>query len=182
MASNLKILQINLAHSKAAADNLSKVVSDLQPDILLVQEPYYTTNNNLTRCSINDIIFAAKTRPLCAIIIRNTEIVPFPIKVERDRIIIIIETKNTKIKLVSTYCSPSSNLIDYLLALKNELETITCNNIILGGDLNAKGRLWGNEITDERGTELIEFMLTNNLATLNNSDSIPTFETANGKS
>lgn len=107
---------------------------------------------------------------------------PFPIKVERDRIIIIIETKNTKIKLVSTYCSPSSNLIDYLLALKNELETITCNNIILGGDLNAKGRLWGNEITDERGTELIEFMLTNNLATLNNSDSIPTFETANGKS
>lgn len=182
MASNLKILQINLAHSKAAADNLSKVVSDLQPDILLVQEPYYTTNNNLTGCSINDIIFAAKTRPLCAIIIRNTEIVPFPIKVERDRIIIIIETKNTKIKLVSTYCSPSSNLIDYLLALKNELETITCNNIILGGDLNAKGRLWGNEITDERGTELIEFMLTNNLATLNNSDSIPTFETANGKS
>lgn len=110
MASNIKVLQINLAHSRAAADNLSRVVCDLKPDILLLQEPYYTTNNNIMGCSINDIIFAAKTRPLCAIIIKNNEIVPFPIKVERDRIIINIETKTSKMTLISTYCSHQGTL------------------------------------------------------------------------
>lgn len=122
-----------------------------------------------------------KTRPLCDIVIRNNEIVPSPIKVKRGRIIINIETKTTKITLVSIYCSPSSNLTDYLLVLKKELQALTYNRI-LGGDFNAKSSLWGNEVTDEREEELIEFMLSNNWVTLNNSGSIPTFESANGRS
>lgn len=49
------------------------------------------------------------------------------------------------------------------------------------GDFNAKNRIWGGAITDEKGIELLEFIDVNNLNVINN-DSIPTFETRNGRS
>lgn len=182
MAQNLKVIQINLAHSRAAADNLSRVATDLHPDVILIQEPYYTPNNHIVGCSMSDIVFSSDTRPLCAIIVKNKTLLPFPIKINRHRIIVNIEDKNEKITLICIYCSPSSNFTQLLFELNDDLHNLEYSNLIIGGDFNAKSSLWGKEITDQRGEELIDFIMQNNLITLNNSDSLPTFETVNGKS
>lgn len=51
-----------------------------------------------------------------------------------------------------------------------------------GGDLNSKNVVWGGRIDDDRGTLLLEFFLASSLNVLNNSYSLPTFETQNGRS
>lgn len=182
MAPNLKILQINLAHSRAAADNLSRVVFELQPDIILIQEPYYTPHNHIVGCTMNDIIFSADKNPLCAIVVRNRRLMPFPIKINRKQIIVNLDYKEEKITLISIYCPPSSNFTELLFELNNDLRKLQYSNLVIGGDFNAKSSIWGKQSTDQRGEELIEFTLNNNLITLNRPDSLPTFETINGKS
>lgn len=175
-------MQINLAHTRAAADNLSRVAFDLKPDIILIQEPYYSNNNKIIGCSMNDIVIAADTQPLCAVVIRNNSVTVFPIKVDRDKIIVKIENRNTKIVIICLYSSPSINFTEFLFTLNELISNISHEYVIIGGDFNAKSSIWGGENTDQRGEELIEFMLNNNLNTLNNNTSLPTFETINGKS
>ena len=41
----LKCLQINLQHSLAASLSLSQTISELNLDLIFIQEPYFTTNN-----------------------------------------------------------------------------------------------------------------------------------------
>lgn len=84
--------------------------------------------------------------------------------------------------LVGIYCPPSFNFTEYIFSLNDQLQNIAYEKLIIGGDFSAKSGVWGKDGTHQRGEELVEFMLHNNLTTTNKSDSIPTFATITGKS
>lgn len=51
-------------------------------------------------------------------------------------------------------------------------------HIIIAGDFNAKHAVWGQEVSDARGSQLIDFTSQHGLAVLNDPLSPPTYETA----
>ncbi|KAH9371626.1 hypothetical protein HPB48_011679 [Haemaphysalis longicornis] len=69
-----------------------------------------------------------------------------------------------------------------MVEIENLLHTVEGKHFLITGDFNAKNPLWGGSIADRRGDEVISFINANSLNILNNSWSIPTLETVNGKS
>lgn len=82
----------------------------------------------------------------------------------------------------SCYFSPSkpSQLLEGVLA---EIETIIKGKkeAIIGGDLNAKSRLWGSTTINEKGKIVEEWIEANDLVVINQGN-IPTFKNMNGES
>lgn len=184
MTGSLKFLQINLAHSKAAAANLVNICTDLEPNVLFLQEPY-SFNNKLAGISLSDMVFMEETNPRCAIVFRNfshLQLNVFCVYLNSDLIVLKCSLLNTEILLLNCYVSPSASLNNFLITLEPILRRHRQNHLVLGGDFNAKNPLWGGVIEDERGTLLSEFFIANSLNILNNPNSPPTFETRNGSS
>lgn len=80
--------------------------------------------------------------------------------------------------LYSCYISPNKSIEDFEIFL-DELETSTAahrgKHIVITGDFNAAGTLWGSQTTDYRGKAILEWMARNDLLTANDGIA-PTFE------
>jgi len=90
-----------------------------------------------------------------------------------------IECIRTQIKLVSSYLTvvniylPPDKAID-----KGELNKIFGHHTIVTGDINAKSKLWGSPISNERGVIFEELIETHNAAVINTGQ--PTYQHHNG--
>ncbi|GBN25120.1 Retrovirus-related Pol polyprotein from type-1 retrotransposable element R1 [Araneus ventricosus] len=83
--------------------------------------------------------------------------------------------------LITVYCPPKEDLY-HILA---ELETcfmLPYDRVLLTGDFNSKSPVWGSDVEDERGRQLMEFVLSKGLAIVNEEDTIPTFDGSRGRS
>lgn len=78
---------------------------------------------------------------------------------------------------VSLYAPPHTSLDPILEVLSDNLRSARSPNIIVAGDFIAKHRMWGPTDTDERGLQIAQFPLANDLVLLNDDQSLPTFET-----
>ncbi|GBM42202.1 Retrovirus-related Pol polyprotein from type-1 retrotransposable element R1 [Araneus ventricosus] len=79
------------------------------------------------------------------------------------------------------YCPPKEDLHHTLEELENSL-LIPHDRVLITGDFNSKSPVWGSDIEDERGRQLMEFVLSKGLAIVNDEDTIPTFEGSQGRS
>ncbi|GBL72655.1 hypothetical protein AVEN_127905-1 [Araneus ventricosus] len=83
--------------------------------------------------------------------------------------------------LITVYCPPKEDLYHTLA----ELETcfmLPYDRVLLTGDFNSKSPVWGSDVEDERGRQLMEFVLSKGQAIVNEEDTIPTFEGSRGRS
>ena len=84
-----------------------------------------------------------------------------------------------QIKLVSSYLTvvniylPPDKAID-----KGELNKIFGHHTIVTGDINAKSKLWGSPVSNERGVIFEELIETHNAAVINTGQ--PTYQHHNG--
>ncbi|GBO11879.1 Retrovirus-related Pol polyprotein from type-1 retrotransposable element R1 [Araneus ventricosus] len=94
---------------------------------------------------------------------------------------VVIRVRGKNILVISCYGPPKEN-INELLEELDECLTFTHDHLLLTGDFNAKSPLWGGSIEDERGRQLLEFILSKGLAVVNEEDSPPTFDGGRGMS
>lgn len=81
------------------------------------------------------------------------------------------------------YFSPNGDIQDFEKLLR-EVETHTNKwkkGVVVAGDLNAKTPLIGSSVRNMRGNSLEEFIMTNNMAVINEG-SAPTFSSVRGNS
>lgn len=82
----------------------------------------------------------------------------------------------------SIYCSPSMELLSVCREVEEVLQIRSNSYCVLGGDYNAKSHIWGDKSQDNRGQILIDMFQTLDMVVLNDPNSIPTFQGAQGSS
>lgn len=177
---HLNIIQVNLGRSFKATQTLTNNLLEFKQDISLIQEPY-ALKNKIIGFSLKNRIISSDDTPKTATIIHNKDIEVFPYQITPKIIITKLKWKKITVTIINCYIPPKENIEDTLKIIERYIQANPNEHIIVAGDFNAKNRIWGGAITDEKGIELLEFIDINNLNVINN-DSIPTFETRNGRS
>ncbi|GBN04427.1 hypothetical protein AVEN_230449-1 [Araneus ventricosus] len=93
---------------------------------------------------------------------------------------VLVQVRKKNILIVSCYCPPKEDIAISLRDLENCI-TIQHDHVLITGDFNSKSPVWGGNIEDESGRQLLESILSKGLAIVN-EDSIPTIDGAQGYS
>lgn len=181
MHTELKFVQINLARCFQANESLNTFQGENMIDISVVQEPYHV-QGKIIGFPIKTCIVASVSNPKVAILVHSDDILVFPILVKSEIACVRIQWRDKELIVVNVYCAPKGELNSILVEIENLLSSIEGKHLLITGDFNAKNPVWGGLSADRRGEEVINFINANNLNILNDSGSIPTFETVNGKS
>lgn len=183
------ILQHNLGRSKVASSELFHYM--IQNHILAatIQEPYLYANSIPCPSSFTVISSNSTTQPIrAAIIVSNkAKTVHLQQYSSPDLCVCTIGFKNFKLTLASVYIPPARNshrqlvsISPYLNSLENIIQHNIRSSILVCGDFNSHHNHWfsdDDEIRqdlDNRGSETADFIASNNLHILNNSN-LPTF-------
>lgn len=179
-ATEINILQVNLARSYKANQSLCNFQRDEDSDISLIQEPY-TLKNRIIGFPLKHRIVVAKQDPKTAIIVHKDNFTVFPVFIESDVIAIKLKKGNREFLLINCYCPPNGDINAQLTKIEEILQKHKCADIIITGDFSARNEMWGSYTTDQRGEKVLELIVSNNLNILNKKDSPPTFKTSRAK-
>lgn len=169
---NLKFIQINLNHCRAANASLANHIKDKDIDIAHVQDTYCDKTNQPSSFHKTWAIFPSKNHN-AHIIICNKSLIYTHLFTGLNCIFVSITTAEGNLTVGSTYVAPKTNFED---AIEEWEHLITDkNHFICGGDFNANSELWGYQGSNVRGDQLIEFIIVNSLTLANDRDSRPTF-------
>lgn len=165
-----------------ATKTLASACSDLEQDVSFIQEPY-SLKNKIIGFPLRTKIIQYPENPKVAIIIHNDKITVFPIIIQQKIIITKLFWNSIETTVINCYLPPQGNIMPEILEIEKFLaSTNEAANVLIVGDFNAKNELWGGNLTDKRGEEIFEFYSRHDLFMVNSSKSLPTFETANGRS
>ena len=195
-AKQVKILQLNLQHSKMAQISVGNWI-DKQKDglcICLCQEPYVYQNNALMqpRTSIK-YIGGQGNHPRSAIYTaRNIKAWHIESLSNRDLFLIIIiisgkgmtaivvNINNRETLILSAYLDSKLKVVQPWLTAAMSFASHRVYAIIIGVDSNCHSELFGLE-TNKRGKNIEDFIAQHNLR-VENQGKTPTFEAAIGSS
>ena len=178
--------QINLQHCKAATALLCERLSKLQTFIVLIQEPWTTQGavrgfEMLSGCTL---FSHTCSRPrTCILASKNLKATMMNQLCDQDTVTVTLDSANVsgkqKVVVCSTYMPYDSMVSPPPEMLK---EVITYSNrrgfsFIIGCDANAHHVSWGSSDTNERGENLLEYILSANLSVVNRGCK-PTFVTS----
>ena len=168
----LKCLQINLQHNSAAAADLSQLILDLNLDVILVQEPFCNCSNgkisNVPR-GYKTFHFPSAAFQYGTAIIVKSNIVGKPILDICCNEVVALEmvSNGTRVQILSVYCRP---MLPNLFEVMNPLfacSSLQAGNAILCMDSNAHDPLWNSIYTDQKGKELLDIIVNNQLSIVN---------------
>ena len=173
---SIQVVQTNLMRSRNALQDLLIYSRENRIDIALVSEP--PTHNNIM-IGIKDVLIIQsndnKHRNKSSILIFNKSL-----QIDFSKIIasplftaLQLTVHGLRTYLVSVYGDPECQLDSLLDNVSSVVEGSQC---IIGGDLNARSSLWGDQVTNPRGRIVEEFICLHNL-TLMNQYGTPTFLT-----
>lgn len=179
---NIKIVQVNLQHAVGAVAVLMKTLVEMSINIALLQEPWTGGDGRIRGMGcFKGKVFACKPSdgPRACVLITdplNAEILPQFLS--RDLVAVRMTLRGVKTVIASAYFSHSeesppqelTRLVDYC---KRE-----GMQYLIGCDANSWNVAWGSTDTNERGSDLMEYLSAENLTVLNRG-SKPTFVTAN---
>src|ERR1700712_8006 len=180
----LKLLQVNLQHSKAASASLCKNFIDQKIDIALIQEPYILFNRVVGLKSIREQIIHSHQHGVRTCILAKNDIQLLMLSnfCSRDltavKLTLQMDNTTTEVIIASVYMpfdSPDPpqtnelmNLVDYCKLKKLQL--------IIGADANSHHEVWGSTNTNPRGESLLNYLAAAELEILNIGNK-PTFVT-----
>jgi ribonuclease HI len=173
----IKIIQWNLGRCKAAQEEA--LVNRTNADILLLQEPYTGNTGRIHASGVTVFQTVTSSEQVCkaAVIVCNPDINGILLSKHSDShtVLIRINTDAGPIAIGSMYIEPDHSITPFF----EKLRLLKDDNIIIGGDLNAKNVWWGSARTNRRGEEVADFLSELDLHTLNEGNK-PTFETFRG--
>ncbi|GBM59458.1 Putative protein in type-1 retrotransposable element R1DM [Araneus ventricosus] len=168
------VLQINLGRTYPAILKLQNTVKELNPDIILIQEPY-VDDNEIKGIPSNWTIFKSQNLK-AAIIIPNQTHKAVQILSKPNSVAIKIQMDNNPLTIASAYSSPYSDIQTTLQELSELKASIKEEPILIGADLNGHHEFWGYRNNDTRGNYLLDFVLANGFFILNKPDAPPTYQ------
>lgn len=169
----VKILQINLNHSKVAQDLAVQRAMEDGANVILVSEPY--------KISAHDCWFFDENG--LAAIYRN------PLICKESARLIDRKPRFVAVKVgitcfYSCYISPNRSIEDFDLFLQALSDSIHLHgkvSTVISEDFNAKHGAWGSRVEDSRGRILTDWISQHGLAILNEGVT-PTFSRETGES
>ena len=180
----IKCIQINLRHSRAAMSNLMHTIIQQDIDLVFAQEPYLI-DNKVAGVSRNYRIFTnGDHRIRAAIIVTNQHIDAMQINQisNEDAVVLEIIHDNLKAYAGSMYFDIERDINVDLMKLDNFLTYARGKGIIIGMDSNSRSKVWHDVITNARGKLVEEYLASNNLYVINEESENTTFENNRGKS
>ncbi|GBO08352.1 hypothetical protein AVEN_113779-1 [Araneus ventricosus] len=166
----LKILQINLARAKAATNQLQETASTIKPDVILVQEQYIN-NNGIPGIPQTWKTFSSSNQK-AAILIPSPKLKPALLATKVNMVELKIQTSSFPIIIISAYSSPAQDVHTTLQEIQEIISSLPEEKIIIGADLNGHNTLWGYRSNDNRGKDILDFILANNLNIINKPDAL----------
>lgn len=88
---------------------------------------------------------------------------------------------NREIIIINCYVPPRETINTALVKIEDLICKFNDSEVLIMGDFNAKGEIWGSNITDDKGEKILELIVANNLTLLNDKNSPPTFKTNRAK-
>ncbi|GBO07261.1 hypothetical protein AVEN_23141-1 [Araneus ventricosus] len=86
-----------------------------------------------------------------------------------------IQTSSFPITIISAYSSPAQNVHTTLQEIQEIISSLPEEKIIIGADLNGHNTLWDYRSNNNRGKDILDFTLANNLNIINKPYTLPTF-------
>lgn len=179
----LRLVQINLHHSKAASANLNSFLIEKRIHLALIQEPWISSNNEI--CGLDMVgynLFYLKsdvsTRRACILACKSLKSFLIPSLCSGDTTSIKIERSEGDLVIVASYMahdkpSPPDDICNiYNVCSEQGLD------LIIGCDANSHHTQWGSTDINERGESLLDYIISTNLEICNIGD-YPTFITRN---
>ena len=171
---HISFVQINLGKGRIAKNELVQYLNENKIDIALVSEPATDPNSGRVQNITNYIPIQSQIsdpdRIKAAIYIREASHLNYHqiSQVCCNRLSAIsLQLKDKNITIVSTYLEPDIQGDEFLNHIETTLAYLK-SPIIIGGDFNARNKIWHDHITDKRGEEVYDITLTRNLSILNN--------------
>lgn len=180
----LKCLQINLHHARAATDVALWRFHKQQIDLLLVQEPWISGGRirGLPAKSGKLIYCAADEAPRTAILIsKNVKYFPMNRFIQRDIVAVLIDVQTPggrlKVAIASAYLPGEQDVpTEAVRSFIAHCKQINLH-FVIGCDSNAHHTAWASTDINERGEELFNYLLTEDVEVANVGVQ-PTFENA----
>lgn len=167
-------LQLNSQHSYAAAANLRCYLECRRHVIAIIQEPLFS-GKRCVACPKNFNCFSYSAPGVCprACILASQELHVWPVHelCDRDTAVVAASIKgplcHSTIYLVSAYCPIDDGIPTS--GLRRAISHCEQNSIsvVIGADANAHNTQWGSTNTNERGEDLLDYIIETNLAICN---------------
>ncbi|KAJ4443359.1 hypothetical protein ANN_05027 [Periplaneta americana] len=183
---NIIIFQQNLHRSLAPTQELIQNAG-LEPDsgnikLLCIQEPYTVENAVRGLGSGFNIHAHSKLdqRIRAAIATTHTNLLTFLQFCTPDCVVVCVNWRNTQ-TLYNIYIDPFCEFENALRHLELVWKDLGNSPLLIIGDINAKHRIWGSTVTDNRGKMFYDFCCAHRLQILNDGIK-PTYHQANSES
>ena len=183
---NINFTQINLKKSKAATGDLSLHILNKENPIILAQEPHVNGKGIISKVSLDMKTVAfrnTKVRPRACIYhhkAMSNQLWPMESLTTKDCAVVQTEVDGKQTIIASCYMDRNDKLCPPQ-ALRNVVIHAKTHKLglIIGSDVNAHNTAWNSRICDnhakERGDNLLDFIIANNLFIENVGDT-PTFD------
>lgn len=166
----MKVLQLNVGRGREATDLLRRTAEVEGADIVVIQEPY----KHLSAWPGWRLYAHEKV----ATLVNESR---DAIRLTQHSVPGLITVSVCGVRLANVYIAPETNM-ERAVAAAEALARATDGALVICGDFNAKCAAWGGETNDERGAKLMDLIGREGLEVLNDPFSLPTFDTANGRS
>jgi len=173
----IKCIQVNVKHSKAATANLMKIIEEDKTDIICIQEPYTFQSKAAGILKKYKIFTSGEGRCRAAVAATNNQIDTIFIKQlsDADTLVAEIIKGSLKIILVSMYFDRETPIEHDLVNIKAVMRHAKETGVLIATDSNARSTLWHDTLTNTRGRILEEFITSNQLYIMNEESSNTTF-------
>jgi hypothetical protein len=165
----IKCLQVNLKHSKAATANLMKIVEEDQIDIICIQEPYTYQRKAAGIPTTYKTYNTSEIKCRATAVATNSSIDTTLIRqfTDVDTVVAEIIKGSLKIILINMYFGGENLIENDIAKVEAILKQAQGTGVLIVTDCNARSTLWHDSLTNKRGRILEDFLASNQLHVAN---------------
>ncbi|KMQ82380.1 reverse transcriptase, partial [Lasius niger] len=168
----IKVLQVNVNRSRRALDLLLHQARELGAGLLIISEPCNIASSDKWFTSLDN----------SSAIYVDPDLINFRCRLETrgDKFVAV---RCGPYLITSVYISSNLNLqeFDAFLSDLSVMLSSRTDKVVVAGDFNAKAGLWGSNVTNQRGLQVIRWAAKRDLRIINEGD-VPTCVRPQGSS
>ena len=164
LKTRLKCLQINLQHSRAATDNLTKIINGEETDVC-IQDPYNIGNKVVGLPQSYAVFTSGAGRKRAAIALNNKRIDTILLTQlsNDDTVVVGTRVDNASFILVTMYFDINRPIDIDLQKMQEILTHSEGVGTIFAIDSNARSTSWNDVLTNKQGKTMEEFLISRQL-------------------